>query len=151
MKAFFYPGLLIAIAIVVGGCVDPRVYMSLDVRLLADGYPPEYVKGYVAGFKCHFPEVVTAKTYSSLDDFAARAHRCSGENEEVKVEQDPKNSKSYQQGRADGKGAGALALYHYSQYLEEARKTQEMYSIMKPLSYQEQRMLNKQLENFDKY
>lgn len=135
MKAFWYHGLLICIATVVGGCVDPRSYMNLDVRLLADGYPPEYVEGYLAGFKSYCDERSTDKS-NLLDNREAEANLkakyCIGLNLEVKVEQDPKNSKSYQQGRDDGKIVASSSFLSYSQHMQERRDMQELLYDMKP-------------------
>ena len=157
MKAFLSQSLLIGIVIVVGGCVVPQSYtnpyMNLDVRLLAEGYPPEYVEGYMTGFKSPCAEISTDKL-NFVDDWVAEAKwkdaNCGGQNLEVKGAQDPKSSKSYRQGRDDGKIAGESSFRSYIRYMQEARQAQEMARIIKPLSYQEVKMLNQPFDKFNK-
>ena len=142
MNSFLYQGLLIGIVIVVGGCVVPQSYtnpyMNLDVRLLAEGYPPVYVEGYMTGFKSPCAEISTDKL-NSVDDWVAEAEwkaaNCSGQNLGAKGGQEPKSSKSYQQGRDDGKIAGESSLRSYLQYMQEARIAQEMALMYKPFTY----------------
>jgi hypothetical protein len=138
MKALLYHGLLIGIIFLVGGCVDPRSYMNLDVRLLADGYPPDYVEGYMAGFKSCWAEISPDKLNSSGDWVAEAKWKtadCFGQNLEVMVGQDSKGSKSYQQGRDDGKIAGQTSLLSYTRSMEEARQVREMARTYKPYTY----------------
>jgi hypothetical protein len=49
MKTFWHQSLLICLAILAVGCST----MSRGERLRVDGYPPEYVEGYEAGYTSH--------------------------------------------------------------------------------------------------
>jgi hypothetical protein len=153
MRSFLYRGLLIGAAIVVTGCVGPQTNMGFEERVRADGYPPEYVEGYMAGFKSYCAEIFTDKL-NVLDIWVAEANwkaaNCIGQNLEVMGGQDPKGSKSYQQGRDDGKIAARSSFLSYRQYMQEARQIQEMSRMIKPLSYQELKMLNQPFDKFDK-
>lgn len=108
MKAFWRQGLLIGIATVAVGCS----YMSREGRLLAAGYPPEYVTGFVAGLEEGY-EWACVRPGASWEPY------CRGKNLELKVEQKPRNSESYRQGRADGH---SLALDHALAEDEQRRR-----------------------------
>jgi len=115
MKAFWYQCLLIGIVLVLGGCVDPRVYMSLDVRLHADGYPPEYIDGLNAGCEAFCRELSEGKTERLLFPPPSPSpyeisRVCSNINLNAKSEQKPRDNRSYQQGWADGKALVSFAI-----------------------------------------
>ncbi|MFO0698474.1 MAG: hypothetical protein U0236_04535 [Nitrospira sp.] len=147
MKAFWFQGLLISAAIVAVGCVGPQSIVRFEERLLAAGYPLEYVESYKTGYESFCAEKFADKSHPLT---SWEFEYCLSRNMEVMAGQHPKSSKSYQQGREDGKIAGESSFRFYTQYMQEARQIQEMSRMIKPLSYQELKMLNQPFDKFNK-
>lgn len=111
MNAFWYQCLLIGIVLVLGGCVDPRVYMNLDVRLLADGYPAEYVTGLMAGTESLCSEMLkdafSTTPFPSTSPIRLRAPGFCTDKElrvdaQRQLEMELRNGQAYHQGWVDG-------------------------------------------------
>ncbi|MBK9946451.1 MAG: hypothetical protein IPP12_04595 [Nitrospira sp.] len=106
MRTFWHQSLLIGIAIVAVGCVGPQANMSVEERLLTDGYPAEYIDGLNAGCEAFCRELLADKIqYPSTPLEISITCR----NLAAKVEQKPKTNRSHQQGWADGKALMSLA------------------------------------------
>ena len=148
MKTFRHQSLLIGIAVVVGGCVDPRSSMNLDVRLLADGYPAEYVTGVKTGYVSLCAKNVTdpllwprlrhsgglietelLQGSMFLDSERVIEAYCKGKSLEVKVEQNPGDRKAYQQGLSDGYEMARRRVV--DDELSRRRQAQAAYDAMK--------------------
>lgn len=99
MKIIWYQSLLAGIAIVAVGCVGSHTNMSFEERLRADGYPADYVDGVKTGYESYCAKRGADKFLSMMP---WDLEYCAGKNLTVKVEQEPKKSKSYEQGRVDG-------------------------------------------------
>lgn len=147
MRTFWHQSLLIGIAIVAVGCVGPQANMSVEGRLLTDGYPAEYIDGLNAGCEAFCRELLADKIqYPSTPLEISITCR----NLAAKVEQKPKTNRSHQQGWADGKALVSFAMDAARK--AEAQRMQEWqqsYYVTKDLM-RDQMMRNMQTPNFNK-
>ena len=110
MKALLYRWLLISTVILPLGCAGPDWNIGREERLLADGYPPEYVAGFKTGYESFCAERYADKSRPITN---WEAEYCSSRNLEAKGKQEPRKSKSYQQGQEDGKQVAGRDFYNY--------------------------------------
>lgn len=144
MKTFWHQNLLISLSVLAVGCSS----MSREERLLADGYPPEYVAGVKTGYDSLCAKNVTDPLlwprlrYSGglietellqgsmfLDSEKIIEGYCKGKSLEVKVEQNPGDRRAYQQGLSDGYEMAIRRVV--DEELSQRRQAQAAYDAMK--------------------
>lgn len=128
MNAFWFQSLAISFLVLAVGCAGPQVNLSREDQLLAEGYPQEYVNGFQVRYESFCAEIIVRK---SLPLSPWEAAYCMGRNVELRIEQEPKQSKSYLQGRTDG---NRLAGHHaLDAELQRQQQWQQTYYMTQDL------------------